>query len=365
MKIIRLIPALLVLAIAFNSHADVEEDLPEVDAGIDSPVATPPAPPAPAPTPSEEIVSMPGTINIGSISRKSGGAVYRIQVAPSSYINRLQVRVNTGKVVIHDAYLVSRSNGKVQVRYFTNSDMLSQGNRLSSESLNVSGVSEMYFVMEAFDGEAGVNIAAETDGRTPTLTVYKPVPPPTSTPPSSGGSIGAIKVGSRIMDAQGNVGVVKEIFSNGKIVVELDDYSGTYIREASGLAVRVKCLDYVCPGVRAIDLRGNFGEVKETYSNGKVRMTFDNYSGMYIREARELGIGTKCVQNVCVSSRVMDARANVGTVKEMFHTGKARVQLDDYSGEYIREASDLGVGVRCLGGICIGNVRYGHTLSMY
>jgi translation initiation factor IF-1 len=225
--------------------------------------------------------------------------------------------------------------------------------------LNVGSVSEMYFVMEAFDGEAGVNIAAETDGRAPILTVYKPVPPPTSNPPSnppsSGGSIGAIKVGSRIMDTNGNVGVVKEIFSNGKTIVELDDYSGTYIREASNLAVRVKCLDYVCPGVRAIDLRGNFGEVKETYSNGKVRMTLDNYSGLYIREARELGIGTKCVQNVCVSGRVIDARTNVGIVKEMFHNGKARVQLDDYSGDYLREASDLGVSVRCLGGICVGN----------
>lgn len=164
-----------------------------------------------------------------------------------------------------------------------------------------------------------------------------------------------ICAGDRAMDSSGNIGTVQEVFSNGKATMTLDNYSGSYVRSTSTLGKGVRCYERICENDRIIDSSGNFGTAVEVFNNGKAKVSLDNYSGYYTRTISSLGKGQRSVDRLRQGDRVIDSSGNVGTVKEVFNNGKARVELDSYSDTYIRSIDSLGKGYRCIDGICVGN----------
>ncbi len=164
-----------------------------------------------------------------------------------------------------------------------------------------------------------------------------------------------ICAGDRIIDSDDLVGTALAVFSNGKAKVTLDGYSGTHVRELDSMGKGVPCLARLCVRNRIIDSDQLPGTVLELFTNGKAKVTLDGYSGDHIRDASSLGKGKSCVRNICVGSRIIDGDDLVGTVVEIFNNREAKVTLDGYSGTHIRDVSTLARGYRCIGAVCVGN----------
>lgn len=148
----------------------------------------------------------------------------------------------------------------------------------------------------------------------------------------------------RIIDSQGNVGTVKKVFENGQAKVYFDGI-GNYTRSTSSLGKGVDCHKHICVGDRVIDKGEYVGTVKEVFDNGRAKIFFDNF-GKYIRKTQSLGKGFRCIENVCVNDRVIDKRNFTGKIKEVFDNGKAKVYLDGF-GHSIRSFSALGIELNC------------------
>jgi translation initiation factor IF-1 len=151
----------------------------------------------------------------------------------------------------------------------------------------------------------------------------------------------------RIIDAGENVGTVLETFSNGKARVKFDNYSEDYVREINTLASAIRCDNDICMEDRIIDSAGNAGKVIEVFANGKALVRLDSYSSEYIRQTKQLGKGFRCFEKICQGDRIIDASNNTGTVKEIFSNGRALVAFDNYSELYVRSLESLGVSTTC------------------
>ncbi len=156
-----------------------------------------------------------------------------------------------------------------------------------------------------------------------------------------------ICVGNRIIDGSDDVGSVVEVFSNGQAKVSLDAYSGYYFRSVKNLGKGIDCLDGICMKDRAMDGSEHVGTVVEVFSNGKAKLSLDAYSGYYVRRVANLGKGFRCIEDVCVDTRIIDSSNNVGTIVELFDNGKAKVSLDAYSGYYVRSLEEMGIELKC------------------
>lgn len=153
--------------------------------------------------------------------------------------------------------------------------------------------------------------------------------------------------GDRMIDSSENVGRVLEVFSNGQARVDLDRYTGTYIRQVNTLGKGVGCFQHICVGDRIVDSSENVGTVKEVFDNGKARVDLDRYTGTYIRQVNTLGKGFSCIESVCVNDRMIDSSQKTGRILELFDNGKARVDFDRYTGTYIRSFVSLGIQLNC------------------
>ena len=168
----------------------------------------------------------------------------------------------------------------------------------------------------------------------------------------------ALCAGDRAIDADDNIGTVKAVYSNGKATIHFDNAGGQYVREVQDLGKGLPCVRHICRNDRVVDADENVGRVREVFSNGKASVAFDNAGGLYVREVRDLKKGRRCVRHICTGSRVIDADDNVGTVREIFgsqHEPQAKIAFDGAGGTYIRNVRDLGRAWRCIGPACVGD----------
>jgi|GEM_PF-2291770 len=167
--------------------------------------------------------------------------------------------------------------------------------------------------------------------------------------------LGQLCAQTRVIEESNITGNVVEVFTNGKVKVELDGYSNTYIRQARSLGLAVRCLRHLCVNQRIIEESNISGNVLEIYSNGKVKVQLDGYSNTYIRQADRLGKGRACFRNLCVGDRIIEESNITGTVVEIYNNHDVKVKLDGYSNTYIRSFSSLGRGYRCIDEACVGD----------
>ncbi|MBO9666724.1 MAG: beta-sandwich domain-containing protein [Bdellovibrio sp.] len=377
MKTIRLlVSALVLLTCNIHAHADdgVISDLPGFETDGGSAPSQPNQPQTPVDPPVPAAVS-PGSVTVPAVSRKAGGTSYLVKLDSPRSLKRLEVRIISGQVKIYEAYLITTQGRQISVRYFNNTDVLNEGSRYGSESLNQNDrVVSMIFMMEAFGGSSSINIAAIAENGLPYLTLDGVTPPnmpapPASTPPPPV-SVGG-KEGTRVIDTSGRRGNVLRVLSNSKAIIEFDDYAGEYARNISELGIAVRCVKDICKGSRALDANGSWGEVQEIFNNGVAVLEFDQYSGYYVRKVNDLGLGVKCIKGFCVNNRVIDGNESWGEILEVFTNGMVRIEFDNYSGEYLRNISNLGLSVRCLQDVCVksraidANGSYGDILEVY
>jgi hypothetical protein len=154
-----------------------------------------------------------------------------------------------------------------------------------------------------------------------------------------------ISAGDRIVDSRNFVGTVKAVFANGQlsVVFDWDGYSATETRDIKTVSKSVGCYERFCVGDKVIDAGNHAGTLQLTFANGKTRVKFDidGYGASEPRDSSDLGKGVKCYAGICVGDRVIDNGGYVGKVQRVFDSGKARVVFDGYGASDNRTISQL------------------------
>ena len=162
--------------------------------------------------------------------------------------------------------------------------------------------------------------------------------------------------GSRVLSPNETTGTVLEVFSNGMVTVKFDAFAGTHTRSEDSLSKAKRCVSGICVSHRILSSNDTPGEIREVFTNGKATMTFEGYSGLYVRHVSTLGLSTNCLATACTGDRVISSNGTPGTILEIFDSGRAKIRFDGYSGTYLRGLSDLGHSVTCsLGNPCRRN----------
>lgn len=104
--------------------------------------------------------------------------------------------------------------------------------------------------------------------------------------------LGGICSGARVIDHNNYTGKIEEIFSNGVVKFYRDEY-GVVDRNITNLSRRYRCVHSLCVGDRVIDQNNYTGYVHEIFENGVVKFNRDNY-GVVDRKMRDLGIAENC-----------------------------------------------------------------------
>jgi membrane protein implicated in regulation of membrane protease activity len=141
------------------------------------------------------------------------------------------------------------------------------------------------------------------------------------------------------------VGTALEVFSNGKVRIDMDDsYTNAY-KNVSELGRGVNCFKRVCRNDR-VNFGSRAGRVLEVFDNGTARIDMDDsYTNSY-KDVSEIGKGFRCVEDICQGDRV-EFNGRVGKALEVFDNGIVRIDMDDSYTNAYKEMSDLGYEVRC------------------
>jgi preprotein translocase subunit YajC len=153
--------------------------------------------------------------------------------------------------------------------------------------------------------------------------------------------------GDRVLTQSGWTGYIQEVFSNGKAVVDRDNYSADYTLSISSLGKGVPCFKKFCKNKRVITVSNWTGYIQEVFSNGKAVVDRDNYSADYTLKVSSLGLGYRCSGNLCVNDRVLTQSGWTGYAQEIFNNGKVVVDRDNYSADYALSISSLGYELNC------------------
>jgi cell division protein FtsL len=154
-------------------------------------------------------------------------------------------------------------------------------------------------------------------------------------------NIGDISAGIRVIDKAEKVGIVKSIFANGMVKVRFEGTSIDYDRQASDLSKEVQSVGDISVGIRVIDKAGKVGIVKSIYANEMVKVRFDGVSIDYDRQASDLSKEVQSIDDISAGIRVIDKAGKVGIVKSIYANGMIKVRFDGVSIDYDRQASDL------------------------
>jgi len=157
--------------------------------------------------------------------------------------------------------------------------------------------------------------------------------------------------GDRVVfeNEKGDTGVVLEVFNNGKATVDWDDFLKNSTVPTNTLSKSVICNEYACRDNRVVfsNSKGDTGKVLEVFENGQVKVDWDDFINHSVVKGSDVGVGFRCNGDLCVHDRVVynNAANDTGTVIEVFANGKVKVDWDSYSNNSVVKMSDLGYAI--------------------
>ncbi|WP_255490150.1 beta-sandwich domain-containing protein [Bdellovibrio sp. KM01] len=136
----------------------------------------PPAPPTqPTQPPTENQYS--GVGKVDSVTRQSGGEVYRLELVKAIPLVRIELKSKLGRSKIYSASLVTDKNDRVPLRLLTGINIDDGSAAVSSEILNVqTNIVAVEILAEAMGGESSVDIIAYSTKEAPRLALANRVP---------------------------------------------------------------------------------------------------------------------------------------------------------------------------------------------
>lgn len=154
--------------------------------------------------------------------------------------------------------------------------------------------------------------------------------------------------GSRVMynNSNNDTGIVVEVFNSGKARVNWDNYTQDSVVNSHDLSKSTICSNNVCVDNRVVfnNANNDTGVVLEVFQNGKATIDWDFYDSNSSVNVSDLGRSYRCNGKICVGERVVFNNANndLGTVVEVYSTGNAKIDWDNYSSNSVVSITDLG-----------------------
>lgn len=144
-----------------------------------APYTEPPLPLPPPPPPGYgDYYGQEGSVEIQSISRRSGGEWYRISLRRPVRLDRVEVTALSQRLKIHEASVVTESRSRIQIREFANTPVFGVGSRAVSENLNLrERVLVIDIRAESYGGFADARVSAVSSEERPQLVVGEVAPP--------------------------------------------------------------------------------------------------------------------------------------------------------------------------------------------
>ncbi|WP_374028049.1 beta-sandwich domain-containing protein [Bdellovibrio bacteriovorus] len=98
------------------------------------------------------------------------------------------------------------------------------------------------------------------------------------------------------------------------------------------------------------------GTVKEIFMSGKARVSFPGYSQDSILDLKDLARSVNCQATQCVGDRVLFDNGNqyVGMISMVFANGVRQVKFPGYSEPSFIKAQKLTKSAQCAGSVCVG-----------
>ncbi|KHD89497.1 MAG: hypothetical protein OM95_03855 [Bdellovibrio sp. ArHS] len=319
-----------------------------------------------------------GSVSINSISRKSNGTIYTVDLRQALSLVRVDLRVTAQKLKVHGMTLITDTGLRVDVKSLKNSAVLEAGAVVSSESLNQSDrVAAIEVVAESYGAEANMLLTAIADRDVPVMKLRsiaapiqpsRPVPPPPPvTPPKAeesrpqpyqpSESDYIISTGDRVY-YNNSVGVVLGVYSNGKVNLKREGYYDTTV-SLDQLAKSVRCTSKGRICVKDVVLvSGGMGKAKEVFTNGKVLVVREGYYDSFV-DADSIGKEVDCLGSICKGSNVIYS-SSAGKIKAIFDVKKAVLSRPEYY-DTVVDVGLIAAEVNCTPkkGICKGmHVHY-------
>lgn len=380
MKRFGLATFMALLSLTHTVRADILVDLPDpgdiggVNDILNPPSTTPEITPEEPQAPQAPVqTEYAGTIAINSMSRKSGGTLYKLDLQRPLLLNRVEIQVDANRLKVHQATITTESGRQIEVREFKDTRMVNTSEVLVSENLNLSeNVASIEVTAESYGGAANIRFRAISTNDVPRLTL-KPVEQPQAAEPSRPNNPpppppvrdtrpAALTKGVRVLYNQGHVGTVVQVLANGRVSVTLDGYSGTHEVEMRSLAAQTNCLDGLCSGYNVLYSDNHPGAIKTIFANRKAQIVMDGYSGLHIVDLNRLAKSVECLGDLCLNQSALYSGSTGANIKYLYTSGRARVTLEGYSGLHVVNVSSLSKSRNCYGNLCVGDsVMYNFT----
>ncbi|MDG0817947.1 beta-sandwich domain-containing protein [Bdellovibrio svalbardensis] len=346
-----------------------------------------PQPLPPSPVQSEYV----GTVQINSVSRKTGGTLLRVNLSPALALQRLEVKVLKSQVKIYESTLITATGQRIAVREFKETGVLKDTSTLVSENLNLTeAIMAIELRAESYQAESDLELKAISNAGVPRLSVQprevvqppappkqptppapvppQPPPPPTvpDRPPRYGNCLEDLCVGDRAFNIQRDYRQVEIVnITNGTFVLRFLDNGG----QGAGwtrkdLAKMSGCNEKFCVGNQAYNIsRDNrLVTVVGISPDGKLVLRFNDNGGVGGGwSSADLAMMSGCVSDICVGTQAVNIQRDYRRVTVVGIQADQRLLLrfDDnggIGGGWSR--ADLAVMKGCVGQVCVGTMAY-------
>lgn len=360
-------------------------DLP--DPGSDGSGTT--QPPISQPQPGGE-QQFAGSLNIDSVSRRTGGALYIVKLQKALELIQLDIRITESKAKIYNVTAVTAEGRRLAVTQLQNTAVLETGTLASSENLKKFGRIAMVEIQaESFSAEANLLVTAVSGSEIPRLSLGDdvlpppttnpdpgptplptptpgptpaptPAPTPTPTPGEGGGTIpdSVFQVNDRVLYNSNAVGTVRRILSADKVEVEFDN--GRRERaETLFLEKSAPCVDGFCEG-RKVFYNGSRSTIVNIFPSGWVYIAMEDghkkvVDSFFLSDAVECDERT----GLCIGDAILYQSRYDGILVRFVPNGMAEVRLNGSNARQTARLDQLALSMRCTDKlavqVCVGD----------
>ena len=156
-------------------------------------------------------------------------------------------------------------------------------------------------------------------------------------------ALNGLKTGMRVIDAYNEAGVVKIVFSNGKVQYLKDNYSSPSVVNA-GLSTVISTMGALSSGTVVIDSYNELGKIVTIYQDGRVEYLKEGYSSSNIAKSGLVPL-VASYQDLAPNTVVIDSYNETGVVQKAFADGRIQYLKQSYSSPNITPAKNLSARV--------------------
>lgn len=148
---------------------------------------------------------------------------------------------------------------------------------------------------------------------------------------------GLITKGKTIIDSSDKIGTVLHVFNDGRIEYRRQNYSYNHVEKKLAAKIELNTKLGIRDGSKVIDQDNKVGIVRNVFSDGRVEYRREGYT--YSHVTKDLTVEVREYNNLAKDTTVIDSDDKIGIVYNVFRDGRVLYRRNKYN--YNHVASDL------------------------